>query len=567
VRARGALAALACGACAACGGSEAPPQAASLPATPPGAAPAAPAPFSFTDATPGSGLALTLTSGGDPPRQIVEVKGGGLALLDFDGDGDLDVFAPNGAALEDPAHGAGARLFANDGDLRFRDATAQAGVAFAGWGMGVAAGDVDGNGCDDLFIAAYGPDALLLNTAGRFADATAAAGLGDPGWGTGSALGDLDQDGDLDLYLARYLELDLAAPPPPTRFLGVEVFAGPAGLTPLADRLYLNDGGGAFADATAASGCADVRPSYGLGCLILDFDEDGLADVFVGNDSMPNFLFAGRGGGRFEDVALKAGVAVNGDGDAQATMGIAYGDVNGDGRADLFTTNFMNDTDTLFASLGAGLSFADRSQLSGLGHATRPFLGWAAIFCDLDQDADEDLVAFNGHVYPEAAVKALGSSVRQTPLCFEREGERFRRVEPEPGSWLAEPHNDRSAVCGDLDGDLDLDLVVGERNGPVRLLRNDGAAGPALLVRLRDARPGARDRRGLGAKVTLLAAGGERQVRWIASGGSYLSASAPDAHFGLGALAGPFALEVRWPDGAVQRLDGETAGRVEVVRE
>lgn len=545
-------------ACSACDGAE------------PGAgAPAAAPrePFALADVTMASGLRLTLTAGGDPPRQIVEVKGGGLALVDYDGDGDSDLFAPNGATLEAPERGAGARLFANDGDLVFRDATAESGVDFHGWGMGVAAGDVDGDGRDDLFVAAFGPDALLKNSGGRFADATAEAGLGDPLWGTGSAFGDLDQDGDLDLYLARYLELDLAAPPPSTRFLGVEVFAGPAGLPAVPDLLYVNDGTGRFTDGTEAAGCAGVKPSYGLGCLILDFDEDGLADIFVGNDSMPNFLFAGRGAGRFEEVALAAGVAVNGDGDAQATMGIARGDVNGDGRADLYTTTFANDTKTLWVSSENG-TFADKTQLYGLGPASRPFLGWAAAFIDLDHDADEDLLAFNGHVYPETAVRALGSSTRQTPLLFERDGGRFRRVEPAGGAaWLSEPHNDRSAVFGDLDGDLDVDVVVGERNGPVRLLRNDAAAAPGVVVRLRDARAGAHNPRGLGSKVTLTAAGGERQVRWIASGGSYLSSSAPEAHFGLGSLKGPFALTVRWPDGVEQAIEQPGGGRVEVVRE
>jgi hypothetical protein len=525
-------------------------------------------PFAFHDATASAGLAFTLTAGGDPPRAIVEVKGGGLALVDYDADGDEDVFVPNGATLESQGRGPGARLFAQAEELVFRDATAEAGITFAGWGMGVAVGDVHGDGHDDLFLAAFGPDTLLANERGRFRDAGVQAGLDDPGFGTGCAFGDLDQDGDLDLYLVRYVEFDPAAPPPPARFLGVEVFAGPAGLTPLADRVYQNDGAGRFADVTAESGCADVPPSYGLGCLILDLDADGFQDVFVGNDSMANFLFAGRGGMRFEELALRAGVAVNADGESQATMGIASGDVNGDGRADIFTTNFMNDTNTLWVSRKSGLDFEDKTQVFGLAHVSRPFLGWATGFFDFDQDADLDLLAFNGHVYPEAAVRALGSTARQVPLLFERAGERFQRVLPDgPTAWLAEAHNDRSAVFGDLDHDQDVDVIVAERNGPLRLLRNDGAVGPGLVVRVADRRAGSRNRRGLGARLELEAADGTRAARWIASGCSYLSASAPEAAFGLGAMPGPFALEVRWPDGELQRLEGVSAGRLEVVRE
>jgi hypothetical protein len=568
-------AAVALAALAACGDADRNPDDAG------GAPPDVPAGL-FADVTGSSGLALDLTAGGGEPRQIVEVKGGGLAVLDHDNDGDLDVFAPNGATLEAPDAGAGARLFANDGALAFHDATAEAGLDWHGWGMGVAAGDVDADGFEDLFVAAFGRDALLRNEAGRFREATGEAGLGDEGWGTGSAFGDLDMDGDLDLYLVRYLELDLAHPPPPTTFLGVSVFDGPAGLEPLADRVFANDGAGRFTDVTAAWGCAEVKPSYGLGCLVLDLDADGFTDVYVGNDSMPNFLFRGRAAGagepRFVESALTAGLAVNADGEAQATMGIAYGDVNADGRADLFSTNFMTDTNTLFVTTPSEGFYADRTQLYGLAMVSRPFLGWAAAFADVDLDGDEDLLAFNGHVYPDQAVTALGSTSRQEPLCFLREGDRFRRVlAAEGGAWLDARHNDRSALCADLDADGDLDVVVAERDGPVRLLRGlaadrpheAGGAGRGLVVRLRDARPGARNPRGVGARVALVdAAGATLATRWIAGGGSYLAGSPAEVHLALPAAAADLALVVRWPDGVEERraLDAAVGPRVEVVR-
>jgi len=535
----------------------------------------------FTDVTARSGLDLVLTAGGAEPTEIVEVKGGGIGLVDVDGDGDLDVFAPNGSTVADAAAGrpgAGARLFANDGDLRFHDATAEAALDWRGWGMGVAAGDVDGDGWTDLFVSAFGADALFANEAGKLVERAAERGLGDDGWGTGCALADLDADGDLDLYLVRYLSFDAAHPPAPTRFLGVEVFDGPAGLPPLADRAYENDGDGAFRDATAAWGFDAAKPSYGLGCVALDLDDDGRQDVYVGNDSMPNFLWRGRDAEpRFVDAALEAGVAVNADGEAQATMGLAFGDVNGDGRADLFSTNFMTDTNTLFESTPTGAFFADRTQRRGLAMVSRPFLGWAAWFGDLDLDGDEDLVSFNGHVYPTAAVRALGTEARQEPLCFLREDERFRRLLPdEGGAWLAAKHADRSAAFADLDGDGDLDAVVAERAGPVRVLRGEAAgrdgARAGFTVRLRDAREGSKNPRGIGAKVTLLAEGARADgpdgadipgepvaTRWIVAGGSYLAACPPEVHLSA-TEARAMTLEVRWPDGFVQRVPVDPVG-------
>jgi hypothetical protein len=519
----------------------------------------------FVDATARSGIDMVMTCGRSPSTQLLEVKGGGLGLIDCDNDGDLDLFVPNGAYLDAPRKGPGARLFSNQGHMHFQDVTASSGIDFHGWGMGVAVGDADGNGADDLYVAAYGPDVLLAGDGvGHFRDVTAGAGLGDPRWGTAAAFGDLDNDGDLDLYVTNYVEFDAAHPPAPRVFRGIPVFGGPAGLNGVPDSLYENLGDGRFREISESSGITQAKPSYGLGVVILDFDQDGRQDLFVGNDSMPDFLWINQGGLHFTDQALAMGLALNGDGAAQATMGIAIADVNADGRPDVFTTNFANDTNTLRVSMKGERAYDDRTRQYNLGMVSRPFLGWATMFYDFDHDGDEDLVVFNGHVYPAATPETMDSTYRQTPLLFERAGPRFERVLPErAGEWLAQQHVDRSAAFGDLDFDGDIDIVVGELNGPVRVLENDGARGHYLIVELADHRPGIGNRHGFGSKIVLRSGGGE-QLRFLFSGGSFQAACAPYAHFGLPA-AGEGELEITWSDGTVQKLEHVAVDRRLVV--
>lgn len=520
----------------------------------------------FTDVTAKTGIDFTLTSGRTPSTQILEVKGGGLAALDFDQDGDVDLFAPNGATLEAPDEGPGCVLFANDGGLVFRDATRDAGLSFRRWGFGCAVADVDGDGAQDVYVCCYGKNALLSNRGGRFVETTDAAGVGCTAWSTAAAFGDVDQDGDLDLYVANYLDFDVARPPGKDVFLGVSVFAGPSGLPPAPDVLYRNRGDGTFEDWSEESGIRRVAPSYGLGVVILDFDDDGRQDVFVGNDSVPNFLFTRRADGTFEEVAARSDLATDADGHAHATMGIAIGDVDGDLRPDVFTTSFMNDTDTLYRnrSESGAPAFVDRTTAWGLGQITRPFLSWACEFADFDHDADEDLVIFNGHVYPEEITGPHGWDHEQRPELFERAGDRFRPVGAEAGgAWLDEKHCDRSACVTDLDEDGDVDIVVGALNGKIRVLENDGARGPWLEVALADRRPGAKNRDGLGARVVLETPGAacERQVRFVKSGGSYQSAVPPRVHFGVPIRTTTARLVVTWPDAVVQAVEAVAPGR------
>jgi enediyne biosynthesis protein E4 len=508
----------------------------------------------FEDVTATSGIAFTTTSGKTPSSQILEVKGGGLATLDYDDDGDFDLFVPNGATLESPRKGPGARFYVNSSTLaaiRFEDATAQSGITFDRWGFGPCVLDGDGDGKDDLFVACFGEDAFFRNRGGSFEDATAQAGLtGDANdWSTAAATGDLDLDGDLDLYVANYLEIDPANPPPPSVFLAVRVFSGPNGLRPLPDRCYLNRGDGTFEDASERLGFRAVEPGYGLGVAILDLDADGSQDVFVGNDSGRNFHFVREADGRFRDIASESGLATNGDGIEQATMGITIGDVNGDTLPDVFSTNFMNDTNTLQVNLGAR-QFSDQTALYGLGVVSRPYVAWATAFVDFDHDLDEDLLVFNGHVYPKEITEPNKWGHDQAPQLMRRAGKRFELVTAkEGGAWLGQAHCDRSAVFDDFDRDGDIDVIVNGLNQPIRVLENDSTlGGPSVLVELRQGAAFGKNPHALGSRV-VLTAGDTKQTRWIYSSGGYQSTQPPRAHFALPRETKSFTLDVTWPDG------------------
>ncbi|MDZ4754231.1 MAG: CRTAC1 family protein [Phycisphaerae bacterium] len=536
----------------------------------------------FTDVTAASGLVATMTSGTLPSSQIVEVKGGGLALIDFDRDGDLDIFMPNGATLADSERGPGAKLFRNDSTvdgIRFVDVTASSGIALTRWSFGVAVGDVNADGLDDIFVSCFGPDVMLRNRGdGTFEDVSAPSGIAAPEraqeWGTGCAFADLDGDGDLDLYVVNYLAFDATNLLPTTKFRGLEVMSGPKGLPAQRDRLFLNDGTGVFTDVTDASGIGAAKPSYGLNLAILDFSGDGKLDIFVGNDSHANFLFvqgdANEANGQrvpfFTDEGMKSGVATNMEGLEQATMGIAVADVDGNGRPDIFTTNFSSDTNTLHLNLD-GTFFDDRTSQFGFGAVSRPYLGWATAFVDFDHDGDEDVLVVNGHVYPQATKQSFDSDYEQRPLLMVRKGRRFEAL-TEAGAWKLEPHRDRTAVFADLDRDGDVDVVIAELNGPLRVLRNDRSSATAknwLVVEPRDARRGHGDRHAVGAALTVRstdADGSERvQRRWNSGGGPFQSTLAPEMHVGFPIGTSKVSLELRWPDGTVERRENIELGQ------
>jgi len=592
----------------ACGRSEQPvtpapsnrPQESGATAKPPEpAVPNAPNAIHFTDVSAEAGLDVFTTSGKLPSSQILEVKGAGLALFDMDGDGDLDLFVPNGATLDDPEAGPGARVFENLGGLRFRDVTGSTGVVHHRWSFGTAVGDVDADGREDLYICCFGPDVLLRNMTEpggpiRFEDVTAEAGISDRAWSASAAMGDLDGDGDLDIHVTTYLEFDPSNPPGATVFKSIPVMSGPGGMAAQVDLLYENlgdeNGGGVkFREVGDAAGLRAAAPGYGLNVAILDFTGDGRPDILVGNDSQRNNLFrndtepVARGTGpgettrlRFTDIGLASGIATNIEGAGQATMGVGIADVDGNGRPDVFTTNFSSDTNTLHLNLD-GKFFEDRTQQFGLGVVSRPFLGWGCGFFDFDHDGDEDLLIVNGHVYPQATKATMDSDYEQVPLLFERRGGRFERLRSETaGAWLDEAHRDRTLVFGDLDGDGDIDVIVAELNGPLRVLRNDligpdtnPLAAPWVIVELNDRRtPG--NRRGLGAQVECRAEGAS-QRRWIYGGGPFMSNSATFCHFGLPSglpsRNGDAEIIVTWPDGERTQHVVAVPGRVTITRE
>lgn len=516
----------------------------------------------FEEVLNDSGLESSfMRSGGTPSTRILEVKGGGLALIDIENDGDLDLFMPNGATLEDPDSGPGARLYRNRAELgeglRFEDATPGSGLQeHRAWSFGVAAGDVDGNGFDDLVVSTFGPNRLYLNQGdGTFVDASEEWGLlGVDAWSTSAALADFDQDGDLDLYIANYLEFDPASPAETSQFKSVEVLSGPRGMEPTQDTIYENVSSG-FVDRTSDV-LGKLPARYGLNLAVVDVDGNGLLDIYVGNDSQENFLLRNDGNWKFHEFGVRSGSATNLEGDAQATMGIAVADVDNNGFPDIYSTNFSNDTNTLHANLD-GRFFDDRTNRYGLLAGTRALLGWACEFGDFDNSGEEDLVVFNGHVYPQATPRTMDSAYEQAPVMWIRNGDRF---EISADSGLGGPHRDRTAVIADLDLDGDLDIVAGELNGPLRLYRNttDGKMGLVVCPE----KP-----QGTKVQLTLVDAAGKslRMQRWIRGGGPFQSTAAPEAHFGIPTGMQVESISVVWPDGIEERVENIGSDRRVVV--
>ena len=519
----------------------------------------------FTDVTEESGVAFRHVASPEK-RYIVESMSGGVALIDYDNDGDLDLYLVNSLTVDMVKSGGRTRsaLYRNDGGWKFVDVTDRAGVGDIGWGMGAAVGDYDNDGFDDLYVTCLGANRLLRNGGdGTFKDVTDRAGVGDPRWSTGAAFFDYDNDGRLDLFVTNYVDFDVNRLPEfgkgrTCQYKGVPVQCGPRGLPGAGDSLYHNNGDGTFTDVSKRAGVSDPQGFYGLGVLCADFDEDGWVDVYVANDSTPNFLYRNQGDGTFKEVGFVSGTAVNENGSEQGSMGVTAGDYDHDGRLDVFVTNFADEYNTLYRG-GPRLSFADVSYAAKVAEVALPLVGWGTKFFDYDNDGWVDLFVANGHVYPQL------ENYRQRKLLHRnnRDGT-FTEVAAQAGAPLLEQRVGRGVAFGDLDDDGDVDLVVGDLDGPPQVLRNDGgSANNAVVVKTVGTKS---NRDGIGARVRVVS-GDLTQVDEVRSGGSYVSQSDLRLHFGLGSRAKVDLIEVRWPGGAVDKITGAAANRVLTVKE
>ena len=528
---------------------------------------AAPKPVAFENIAAAAGVTFTHINGASADKYLVETMGSGALFFDYDNDGWIDLFLVDGGSIADNAVSSHARhrLFRNAGKGVFKDATESSGIRHQEYGMGACAGDVDNDGRIDLYITNYGPNVLYRNGGnGVFTDVTRAAGVGLAGWSTSCAFLDIDGDGDLDLFVTNYLD----APKTNNRFCGdpqrrIRVYCHPLVYPAVANVLYRNDGKGAFTDVSAETGLNKYLGN-GLGVAVGDYDDDGRPDVFVANDSVPNFLFHNEGGRRFSEIGLLAGVAVARDGKPRAGMGTEFADYNGDGRLDLVVTNHEFETTSLFRNDG-GSSFVDTTLDAGISSATLPFVGFGVGFFDFDNDADLDLSIVNGHVIDNTALFRAGSTHAQRKLLFQNtNGRRFAEISQQSGSGFAKDGVGRTLIGGDIDNDGDIDLVVTNNGGAAEILRNTGgSARNAVEVRVVGTRS---NRDGLGARLTI-AAGDRTQVREIKSGSSYLGQNDLRAHVGLGEATRVDRIDVRWPAGQTESIRDVAANQIVTVTE
>ncbi|WZO99357.1 FG-GAP-like repeat-containing protein [Isosphaeraceae bacterium EP7] len=506
----------------------------------------------FEDDAEAVGLQFAFANGASSLHHLPETTAGGVGMLDYDGDGWLDVYLTQAGSFP-PDLGSpqtsGDRLFRNRGDGTFEDATGSSGLsAFArGYGHGVTVGDFDNDGRPDLFVTRWRRYALYRNKGdGTFEDRTEGAGLGgDRDWPTSAAFADLDNDGDLDLYVCHYLAWDTQDPTPCWDEMRKRYsYCAPQHFRPLPDHLFRNDGG-QFVDVSAEAGIVDTD-GRGLGVVAADLDGDGRVDLYVANDQSANFLFRNLGGMRFEDIGQESGVASSGDGSFQASMGIACGDADGDGLPDLAVTNFFNESTTLYRNRGQGI-FADATAEAGLAAATRHRLGFGAAFLDANNDGRLDLATANGHVddfRPEIPYQMPAQ------LLIGVSGGRFVDATAAAGAPWQVPRVARGLAVGDLDNDGRPDLLIHALDSRLAYFHNRTAGGHWLTVGLEGA---ASHRDAVGARVEVVA-GGQRSVAWRIGGGSFQSASDPRLHFGLGDAGLVERIEVTWPSGRVDRF-------------
>jgi enediyne biosynthesis protein E4 len=528
-----------------------------------------PGPAWFVDVAKPAGLAMQNINGGVTTKKyIIETTGSGVAIIDYDHDGWPDIFLVNGQALEPAAAGAArltSHLYRNNHDGTFSDVTVAAGLTAFGWGQGACVGDYDNDGYDDLYVTYYGKNRLYHNQRnGTFQEVAQEAGVDGAGrnWGAGCAFVDYDRDGKLDLMVANYVQFDLATAPQPGEgvrcmWKGTPVMCGPRGLGFSANILYHNLGNGRFSDVSKSSGIEKTYGHYCLSVSTLDYNDDGWPDIYLACDSTPSILYRNNKDGTFVDVAAEAGAAFDEDGREQAGMGSSVGDYDGDGRPDIFKTNFSDDTSSLYHNNGDG-TFSSKIFEAGLGLNTR-YLGWGTSFMDVDNDGWPDILVVNGHVYPEVDTAHLGSDYKEPRLLYWNTGEgKFKDLSLQAGPGCTVPASSRGMAVADFWNDGRLSAVVNNMSATPMLLVNQATNKNHWLGIRTEGTKSNRD--GIGAQVTVVS-GGRRFVQEVRSGSSYISSSDLRLHFGLGASSTGTRIRVRWPSGAEESFSAELVDR------
>jgi hypothetical protein len=527
-----------------------------------------PAPFRFADVTKQAGIDFIHVSGMTEEKHFPTANGSGLAVFDYDGDGRMDLYfatctlLPLGTGREAPN-----RLYRNLGDGTFKDVTRESGLGFAGFCHGILCGDIDNDGDQDVLLCNYGPNVLYLNDgAGSFTDISRAAGVDRPSWSSGGAFLDYDNDGDLDVYIANYGEWKY---PEDDRFCTdehflyapgeakVRLYCGPRTIRKVKHILYRNNGDRTFTDVTDEAGVGRTD-GHGFGVVTADLDGDGKVDIYVANDTDPNFLFLNNGDGTFRDVTEASGAAFDGHGHAQSGMGVDAEDVDGDGRPELFVTNFEDQYNSLYHNVGQGL-FYDISPSCGMAADSLPWIGWGCVLGDFDNDGWPDCFVANGHVDDNRHLLGHADEYAQPPLLHKNiGGKRFRLSIRGAGPYFDTRHVGRGAAFGDLDDDGDLDIVVNHQDGAPAILRNDTPSGNrSIRLRLVGTRS---NRDAIGARVEVKA--GDRTLYRQRKGGTSLESSHdPRLLIGLGRAPEAVRVVVRWPSGAVSTLEHVEAGR------
>ena len=519
----------------------------------------------FEDVTAAAGITFRHTS--DPSkRYIVESMSGGVLLIDYDRDGWPDIYFTNAPTVDMAMKGekSSGVLYRNNHDGTFSDVTAKSGLNSSCFAMGGAVGDYNNDGWPDFYLTCLGGNVLYRNNGdGTFTDVTAKAGVADGRWSTGAAFGDYDGDGFVDLMVTNYVDFHLNDLPgfgsaPFCKYRGIDVQCGPRGLRGAGDALFHNNGDGTFTDVSKVAGVSDPNGYYGLGVIWADFNNTGRPDIYIANDSTPKFLYKNEGNGKFKEIGLESGTAVSDDGSEQASMGIALGDYNHTGRPSITVTNFSDENSLLYRNEG-DWNFKDVSYTSGAALPSLPFVKWGTALVDVDNDGWLDLIAVNGHVYPQVDTLPSGAGYREPKLLqLNQQDGTFCDASDQAGKALMEPRVSRGLAVGDLFNDGNMDAVVGDIDGAPMILRNHGMPGRHWVsFELTGTKS---NRLALNARIKITA-GGVTQTDEIHSGGSYLSQNDLRLHFGLGTATKIDTVEIHWPSGQTDHLTNLAADK------